>query len=243
MSQKRGREAHSKSYYQMAKILLAEDDPNLGFMLSDNLESLDHKVVWAKNGEEALEVYKKTEPEICLVDVMMPKMDGFVLAEKIREFDEFVPIIFLTAKSQEDDRLKGFEIGGDDYLTKPFSIKELAYRIQVFLRRKIQQEPSLAGSLEFGKSSYDLVNLSLTVGSGNFSLTQMEGQLLKMLLDHQNTLVKREDILEKIWGENDYFKGRSLDVFITRLRKYFKADPSIEIRNHHGVGFSLVVIN
>lgn len=227
----------------MAKILLAEDDANLGFMVSDNLESLDHEVVWAKNGEEALKVYQETSPEVCLVDVMMPKMDGFVLAEKIREFDEFVPIIFLTAKSQEDDRLKGFEIGGDDYLTKPFSIKELAYRIQVFLRRKIESEEIPAGSLEFGNSAYDLVNLSLNVNSSIFSLTQMEGQLLKMLLDHQNSLVKREEILEEIWGENDYFKGRSLDVFITRLRKYFKGDQLIEIRNHHGVGFSLVVIN
>lgn len=227
----------------MAKILLAEDDPNLGFMVSDYLESLDHTLTWAKNGVEALEIYEEAAPEICLVDVMMPKMDGFVLAEKIRELDEFVPIIFLTAKSQEDDRLKGFEIGGDDYLTKPFSIKELAYRIQVFLRRKVESPEPESNKLSFGNSSYDLVNLSLTVDSAGFSLTQMEGQLLKMLLDHQNTLVKREDILEEIWGENDYFKGRSLDVFITRLRKYFKGDDAIEIRNHHGVGFSLVVIN
>ncbi len=147
----------------MAKILLAEDDPNLGFMVSDNLEAMDHKVAWAKNGEEALKVYQGTSPEICLVDVMMPRMDGFVLAERIREIDEFVPIIFLTAKSQETDRLKGFEIGGDDYVIKPFSIKELAYRIKVFLRRKIESEEVSESDLQFGKCSYDLVNLSLTV--------------------------------------------------------------------------------
>lgn len=227
----------------MAKILLAEDDENLGFMVQDNLESIGHQVVWAKNGEQALLEYQQSEPEICLVDVMMPKMDGFVLTEKIREEDEFIPIIFLTAKSLEEDKLRGFEIGGDDYITKPFSMKELTYRIQVFLRRTI--EPASEGSkiISFGHSSYDVVNLHYSIGSKNFPLTQMEGQLMKMLLMKKNQLVKREDILEEIWGENDYFKGRSLDVFVTRLRKYLKADPSVEIKNHHGVGFSLIVHN
>jgi DNA-binding response OmpR family regulator len=138
----------------MAKILLAEDDENLGFMVQDNLESLDHKVIWAKNGEEALAFYKKESPEICLVDVMMPKMDGFVLAEKIRSIDEFVPIIFLTAKSLEEDRLKGFEIGGDDYITKPFSMKELAYRVQVFLKRSVESQNLSTQITEFGNSSF-----------------------------------------------------------------------------------------
>ncbi len=212
-------------------------------MVSDNLGSLDHEVHWAKNGEEALDLYDRTTPEICLVDVMMPKMDGFVLAEKIRALDEFVPIIFLTAKSLEEDRLRGFEIGGDDYITKPFSIKELAYRIQVFLRRTAESANTTSQIMEFGNSKYDVINICYLIDGEKHPLTQMEGQLLRMLLVNKGTLVKREDILEEIWGENDYFKGRSLDVFITRLRKYLKADPTIEIKNHHGVGFSLVELN
>ncbi len=236
-------EVNLQSHFLMAKILLAEDDENLGFMVCDNLESLEHSVAWAKNGEEALELYDRSKPEICLVDVMMPKMDGFVLAEKIRAIDEFVPIIFLTAKSLEEDKLRGFEIGGDDYITKPFSIKELAYRIQVFLRRTLDASSNSSQIITFGDSSYDAINICYSIGDEKHPLTQMEGQLLKMLLNNKGTLVKREDILEEIWGENDYFKGRSLDVFITRLRKYLKADPTIEIKNHHGVGFSLVEHN
>ncbi|MEP5613988.1 MAG: response regulator transcription factor [Cyclobacteriaceae bacterium] len=227
----------------MAKILLAEDDENLGFMVQDNLESMEHQVTWAKNGEEALARFDEAPHEICLVDVMMPKMDGFVLAEKIRSLDEFVPIIFLTAKSLEEDRLRGFEIGGDDYVTKPFSIKELGHRIQVFLRRSVDVLDSAPQVIEFGNSSYDAINICYKSGEQAFPLTQMEGQLLRMLLNRKGVLVKREDILEEIWGENDYFKGRSLDVFITRLRKYLKADQAVEIKNHHGVGFSLVVHN
>ncbi len=224
----------------MAKILLAEDDENLGFMICDNLGSLSYDIVWAKNGIEAHKLYQVSRPEICLVDVMMPQMDGFVLAKKIRENDEFTPIIFLTAKSLEEDRLKGFEIGADDYVTKPFSIRELTYRIQVFLRRK----PTAASSIDhisFGHSIYNPSNITYSCRQQSRSLTLMEGQLLKLLIDHRNKLVKRETILVEIWGENDYFKGRSLDVFVTRLRKYLRQDECLEIRNHHGVGFSLIV--
>ena len=225
----------------MAKILLAEDDENLGFMVSDNLESMGHRVIWAKNGEDALINYHNIKPDICLIDVMMPKMDGFVLAEKIRTIDEIIPILFLTAKSLEEDRLKGFEVGGDDYISKPFSMKELSYRIQVFLRRNAKEKDSSGNKISFGNCTYDPVNISCEVDEESYSMTQMEGQLLHMLLEQKNNLVKREVILEEIWGENDYFKGRSLDVFITRLRKYLKDDSSVEIKNHHGVGFSLIV--
>lgn len=223
----------------MAKLLLVEDDENLGFMLEDNLKDIGHTVFWAKNGIEGLEVFDRTKPELCIVDVMMPKMDGFELAEKIRQSDEFTPIIFLTAKSLEEDRLKGFEIGGDDYLTKPFSMKELSYRVNVFLRRTSVQKPADVGTIKFGSSSLDLENLQYSCKEKTFSLTQMEGQLLQLLLENRDRLVKRDYILEEIWGENDYFKGRSLDVFITRLRKYLKVDESLEIKNHHGVGFTL----
>lgn len=226
----------------MAKILLAEDDHNLGVMVEDNLAGLGYEIDWAKNGEEALAMFLRGSYELCLIDVMMPKMDGFELAVKIRARDEFIPILFLTAKSMEADRLKGFEVGGDDYITKPFSLKELDYRIRVFLRRSPGIE---ADGLEeityFSSSSFDPKNLIYKNQATQFSLTQMEAQLLTMLISNQNQLVKREVILEKIWGENDYFKGRSLDVFITRLRKYLKEDGGLEIRNHHGVGFCLMV--
>lgn len=226
----------------MAKILLAEDDDSLGFMTQDNLIILGHDVVWCKDGEEALTAFKKSSFEVCILDIMMPKMDGFELASNIRQISEFVPIIFLTAKSQEQDRLSGFEIGGDDYVTKPFSIKELGYRIEVFLRRNGSIHPTAhQQSMLFGNSSFDPQNLVYSFDETHLTLTQMEGNLLKMLLENKNTLVRRDHILEEIWGENDYFKGRSLDVFITRLRKYLKNDSSLEIKNHHGVGFSLLV--
>ncbi|MEQ9231118.1 MAG: response regulator transcription factor [Cyclobacteriaceae bacterium] len=217
-------------------ILFVEDDYNLGFMTKTGLEDAGFGVTWCQNGEEAWRAFR--DQDLCLIDIMMPKMDGFSLVEKIREKDEFVPILFLTAKSREEDRLKGFEIGGDDYISKPFSMKELVYRLQVFLKRKNSLLASQDAS-SFGKCRFDFANLSLQVNGAEKSLTQREGELLQMLLSHQNELVKREDILLKVWGANDYFMGRSLDVFISRLRKYLKEDESVEIKNHHGVGFLL----
>lgn len=224
----------------MAKqsILFAEDDSNLGFMTKEGLEEAGFEVTWCKNGEEAWKAFGGQD--ICLIDIMMPKMDGFTLAQKIRDKDDITPILFLTAKSQEEDRLKGFEIGGDDYISKPFSMQELVYRLNVFLKRTgpaLQSKPLLT----FGHCEYDAVNIEVLVKGVKKSLTQREGDLLHMLLQHPNELVKREDILIKIWGENDYFMGRSLDVFISRLRKYLKEDETIEIRNHHGVGFVLTI--
>lgn len=225
----------------MAKILLAEDDENLGFMLQDNLSEFGHEVSWAKNGLDALETYGTTKFDVCIIDVMMPKMDGFELARNIREADAFVPLLFLTAKSMEEDKLKGFEIGADDYITKPFSIKELDYRITVFLKRSGTSLHLPKRTISFGHSTYDAEELVYTCGPVTHSLTEMEAKLLELLVQHQNQLIRREVILEKIWGENDYFKGRSLDVFITRLRKYLKEDHTLEIRNHHGVGFCLKI--
>lgn len=228
----------------MANILLAEDDENLGFMIEDNLQSLGHDVKWCKDGIQAIKEFQQGSFEICVLDVMMPKMDGFELASKIREEDDIVPILFLTAKSQEEDRLSGFEVGGDDYVTKPFSMKELEYRINVFLRRNLTSiKPASSSKTNFGNSSFDENNLVYTHKDQKHSLTQMEGNLLSLLIQNKNQLIKREFILETIWGENDYFKGRSLDVFITRLRKYLKHDDTLEIRNHHGVGFSLIISN
>jgi two-component system response regulator VicR len=218
----------------LATILFAEDDYNLGLVTKDGLEEAGFAVNWCQNGEEAWKAF--SNQDICLIDIMMPRMDGFTLAEKIREKDEYIPILFLTAKSLEEDRLRGFEIGGDDYISKPFSMQELVFRLKVFLKRTGDSENSKS-IFEFGDCQFDLENLLLTVADQPQSLTQREGELLELLLNKRNQLVKREEILEKIWGENDYFMGRSLDVFISRLRKYTKADQSVEIKNHHGVGF------
>ncbi|MEM9896532.1 MAG: response regulator transcription factor [Bacteroidota bacterium] len=224
----------------MAKILLAEDDPNLAYMVKENLIEIGHQVYWASNGEEAYQLYKKDQMEIALVDVMMPLVDGFELASMIRAHDDVLPIIFLSAKSEEEDRLKGFGIGGDDYVTKPFSIRELEYKINVFVRRSIQEHQKRNEKVILGAFELDPVNLTLEIGEERINLTQMESQLLKMLADDRNRLISRSQILEKIWGEDDYFKGRSLDVFIARLRKYLAADRSLMIQNSHGVGFMLV---
>lgn len=221
-----------------ATILLAEDDENLGFVIKDRLSEHGFDIIHEKNGIRSFEKFFQSKIDLCLIDVMMPGLDGFSLAQNIREKDELVPIIFLTAKSMAEDKLRGFEIGGDDYVTKPFSMDELIYRINVFLRRQsaVPETPEL---IQLGKLNVDLRNLVIGNGKEKISLTQMEADLLKMLIDSQNKLIKREDILIEIWGENDYFKGRSLDVFISRLRKYLKLDPKLEIRNHHGVGFTL----
>jgi DNA-binding response OmpR family regulator len=224
-----------------AKILLAEDDDSLGFVIEDHLTEAGYEVCWAKNGKEGLAAFSDQHPDLCILDVMMPQMDGFTLAKTIRKKDEFIPILFLTAREQEEDRLRGFEVGGDDYICKPFSMQELLYRVRVFLRRSAERsEPApTTDTVQIGSYTFDLQDQKLVFNHQTHHLTYMESQLLQMLAESKNQIVKREDILLKIWGENDYFKGRSLDVFISRLRKYLSGDPSITIKNHHGVGFSL----
>lgn len=220
-------------------IFLVEDDDSLGFVTQDNLLEEGYDVAWYKNGSQAWEAFEQGEFDLCLLDVMLPAVDGFELARRIRSVNEFVPIIFLTARVQEEDRLVGFEIGGDDYISKPFSMKELLYRVAVFMRRTSQGARSSATEEQIGAYEFDQDNLKLIHEQESIDLTQMEGQLLTMLLEKQGELVRREDILVRIWGENDYFKGRSLDVFISRLRKYLRHDESLSIKNHHGVGFTL----
>ncbi len=223
------------------KILLVEDDPNLLFVIEDHLTLAGFEVYSASDGQSGLQRFQNVKVDLCLLDVMMPKMDGFTLAQEIRKRNELVPIIFLTARSMEPDRLKGFEIGGDDYIAKPFSMEELTYRIKVFIRRSDSGQPiPNKQSISFGSLNYDNTNLCVITPTTKIQMTQMEASLLHMLLSNRNELVKREEILVKIWGENDYFKGRSLDVFISRLRKYIKEDASLEIKNHHGVGFTLI---
>lgn len=223
-----------------SRILLVEDDPNLSFVIEDHLALAGYDVKACADGEKALLQFQQLAFDLCIVDVMMPRMDGFTLVEHLRKQNEFIPILFLTARSMEQDRLRGFEIGGDDYITKPFSMQELLYRVKVFLRRSGGETSTQDTGCLLGKYLLDEVNLHLQLGDMKIQLTQMEADLLKMLMNHRNQLVKREEILVAIWGENDYFKGRSLDVFISRLRKYLKEDDMLEIRNHHGVGFTLV---
>jgi DNA-binding response OmpR family regulator len=227
----------------MDRILLIEDDQSLGFLIQDNLENNGYEVKWIQHGKDAENV-QVDNFDICLIDVMLPGMDGFTLTEKIREENEYIPILFITARSKEEDRLRGFAIGGDDYITKPFSVKELLYRISVFIRRtKAQQQLKTESWRQVGVFSFSQDHLLLKSGDLSINLTQKEADLLNMLLKSSGQVVKRKDILEQIWGEDDYFKGRSLDVFISRLRKYLKSDNNLEIRNHHGVGFSLITLS
>lgn len=220
-------------------ILLVEDDPNLGEVLNAFLEMEGFTVSLARDGEEGYEKFSKSKYNICLLDVMLPKMDGFSLGKMIRKKDKDIPIIFLTAKSLKEDKLKGFDLGGDDYITKPFDEDELVRRINAILKRTTSVQDTSALSFKLGNFEYNHVNLTLRIDENESRITQKEGEVLYMLLQSKNNVVRREDILVKVWGENDYFMGRSLDVFITKLRKHLKPDPQVKIENVHGVGFIL----
>lgn len=220
-----------------ANILLAEDDLSLGYVIKDNLEQDGYKVVLCPDGDEALLSFGKENFDLCLLDVMMPHKDGFSVAKKIRQKSDLVPILFITAKSMEEDRLKGFATGADDYITKPFSMKELIKRIEVFLRRTKKLHADTTQEFSIGKLRFSYTDLKIYNGSEPSNLTQKEADLLKFLCEHPNHILKREEVLLNVWGKDDYFLGRSMDVFITKLRKHFKADPEINLETIHGVGF------
>lgn len=224
----------------MPNILLAEDDPALGVVIKDNLEQSGYVVKLATDGQQAVELFNESTFDICLLDVMLPKTDGFEVAQSIRQHSEEVPILFLTAKSMEEDRITGFQSGGDDYITKPFSMKELVLRIEVFLKRSSASNTE-NNSYSLGHYTFDYNNLTLSSENTSHQLTPKEALVLKYLCDNKSKVVKRNDILNAVWGTDDYFLGRSMDVFISRLRKYLKADPNISIKNIHGVGFTLDV--
>ncbi|WP_304235125.1 response regulator transcription factor [Jiulongibacter sediminis] len=225
----------------MAKILYVEDDENLGFVTKDNLEEEGFEIVHYPDGKEAFKNFKKDKFDLCLLDVNLPELDGFSLAEKIREQNQHIPIIFLTAKTLQEDKIEGLKIGGDDYITKPFSIEELTLRIKVFLKRStIADEEEETGEYEIGKFQFSYPQLILDSEEGEQKLTHREAEVLKFLCDRQNKVIKREDILTQIWGRDDYFLGRSLDVFITRIRKMLKSDDNLKIENVHGVGFRFI---
>jgi DNA-binding response OmpR family regulator len=227
---------------QKTKILVAEDDLQLGFIIKDNLEEAGFDVINCPDGETAWEYYQKTEPDLCILDVNMPYRDGFSLARKIRQRSDVVPILFLTAKSMEEDKLKGFASGADDYVVKPFSMKELLSRINVFLRRsKPFMQTQGPGSFTIGKLTFIPAELKLISPDENISLTQREAELLTFLCEHPNKILKREEILLHVWGKNDFFLGRSMDVFLARLRKMLAAEPSVNIETIHKVGFRFVM--
>ena len=226
-------------------ILLAEDDPNLSLVLKDYLEMLGYNVLLCRDGVEALTVFKTTHFDLCIFDVMMPRKDGFALAQEIRDMNDKIPIIFLTAKSLKDDRVRGFKAGCDDYITKPFSTEELSLRISAILKRCLIMSHSgenIAGNIyKIGIFEFDAGNMILRSDDFEKKLTRKEASLLKLLTEHRNQLLPREKALKKIWGGNDYFIGRSMDVFIAKLRSYLKSDPNINIVNVHGTGFRLQV--
>ncbi len=224
-----------------ARILYVEDDESLSFITKDQLELEDYTVTHCVNGKDAWTMFKKNEYDLCLLDVMLPQLDGFELARKIRGVSKHIPILFLTAKSMQEDKMEGFLLGGDDYVTKPYSFDELKMRIEVFLRRRkiIQEAPKEA--LRIGKYAFDYANLDLSTNGHTKGLTQREADILYYLAKRPNQVIRRSDILEDIWGKDDYFYGRSLDVFISRLRKYLSEDPSLSIENVHSVGFKLSI--
>lgn len=229
-----------------AKILYVEDDLTLSFVTKDNLEMQGYQIVFADNGASALDIFNQEGPfDMCIFDVMLPEMDGFELAKRIRQNDEQVPIIFLTAKSTKEDKIFGLKLGADDYITKPFSIEELVLKIEIFLKRSKRIVGQIANPIQhlFGQFTFDVQNQQLSNKGKVSQLTQRESDLLKILCLHINTIVKRDDILKQVWGDDHYFASRSLDVFISRLRKHLKSDKSIKIENIHNVGFRLKTKN
>ncbi len=223
-----------------ARILLAEDDINLGSLLSQYLIAKNFDTELFNDGEKAWEGFQQKHFDICILDVMMPKKDGFTLAKDIRGIDQNVPIIFLTAKTLKDDVLEGFKIGADDYITKPFVMDELLFRIEAILRRiEVQDEGD--GTYDIGNYQFDVYKQQLTIGGETIKLTTKEAELLQLLCMNKNKILERNLALRRIWKDDNYFNARSMDVYITKLRKHLKGDERIEIINVHGKGYKLIV--
>lgn len=228
---------------QRANVLLVEDDSNLGFVIQDNLRLKKFNVSLYADGQSALKAFLNNTFDICLLDVMLPKKDGFELAAEIRELNKNIPIIFLTAKSMTEDKIKGFKVGGDDYITKPFDFEELLLRIEAILKRTLE-ESSVSGSdvtFTLGKYTFEPENQRLLINTEEIKLTKKERDLLKLLCLQQNKILSRELTLKTIWGNDDYFSGRSMDVFISKIRKHLHQDDRIKIINIHGVGFKMII--
>jgi len=228
------------------KILLVEDDEALRFIVKDNLEQNNYKVEVAENGEIALQLFNRNNYDIIILDVMLPKVDGFEVARTIRKSNEQVPIIFLTARSMTEDKITALTLGADDYIPKPFSMEELLLKIKIFLKRS--RAHPVSNSIEtkniiIGKYIFHPEELTLSINGNSRTLTLKEAELIRFFAENSNKVLSRNEILDKVWGSNDYFLGRSLDVFISRLRKYFIEDSGIKIINLHGIGFRFSIKN
>ena len=222
------------------KILLAEDDTNLGMLLKEYLRAKGFETVLCEDGEVAYEAFLNQPFDICILDVMMPKKDGFTLAQEIRAANAEIPIIFLTAKTLKEDILEGFKIGADDYITKPFSMEELTFRIEAILRRVRGKRNKESNIYKIGRFTFDTQKQILSIDGKNTKLTTKESELLGLLCAHANEILQRDFALKTIWIDDNYFNARSMDVYITKLRKHLKEDPSIEIINIHGKGYKLI---
>lgn len=223
-----------------AQILLVEDDPALGFVIQDTLKDAGYTVHLCRDGKEGLKQFNTHRYHLCILDVMLPRKDGFELARDIRKIDREVPIVFLTAKSVLRDKVEGFKSGADDYITKPFSNQEFLLRVEALLRRNLGSgDREETGVFQLGKYRFDADNLSLSLDGDERTLTKKESGILKILAERKNQVIERELLTNLVWGDDSYFVGRSLDVFITKLRKHLAADPDVAITNVHGVGFKL----
>ncbi|MBO5085591.1 MAG: response regulator transcription factor [Bacteroidaceae bacterium] len=222
-------------------ILLCEDDENLGMLLREYLNAKGYNAELCPDGDAGYKAFLKNKYDLCVLDVMMPKMDGFTLAGEIRKVNTEIPIIFLTAKTLKEDVLEGFKIGADDYLTKPFSMEELTFRIEAILRRVHGKKNKDTSIYQIGRFTFDTQKQLLTIGDRQTKLTTKESELLSLLCAHANEILQRDFALKSIWIDDNYFNARSMDVYITKLRKHLKEDPDVEIINIHGKGYKLII--
>ena len=225
----------------MASVLLAEDDFDFGSILKQYLEIHDHQVTWAKDGEEALDCFTNAPFDLCLFDVMMPKMDGFTLASKVVELKPEIPFVFLTAKKLKEDKITGLKLGADDYIVKPFEADILVLRLKNILKRTRRVQLENEEVHKIGTFEFDSINHKLSSAEHEQRLTEKEAILIQYLYQHKNKMIKRVDLLKDVWGNDDFFSGRSMDVFISRLRKYFKQDSNIRIESVRGVGLTFII--
>lgn len=220
-------------------LLYVEDELSLGKITSDTLKKNEFNVIWAKDGFEALEFLSNNKIDICVIDVMLPKLDGFKLVMEIRKNNKLLPVLFLTARVLTEDVLKGFEIGGNDYLKKPFSIEELIFRIKELVKRN--NISNISNIYQIGRYVFNYTKMEIYLDDQKIGLTHRENEIIKRLYVNVNDVVNRSEILQELWGDDSYYNGRSLDVFMTKIRKYFSADPSILIKNIRGVGYKLII--
>ncbi|UFH55861.1 response regulator transcription factor [Spirosoma sp. KNUC1025] len=227
----------------MATVLLVEDEAALGMIVRDSLEVRGFRVVYGSNGEEGYKLFQQEQPDIIVADVMMPELDGFSMAERIRRDDALTPILFLTARSQTNDVVRGFELGGNDYLKKPFSLDELIVRINALLRRNspVNRPTPTTDQLTIGRYQFDPPKQKLVFDDQTVLLSHREAELLRRLHEKRNQVLERNAVLLELWGDDSFFNGRSLDVFITRLRRHLRHDPQIQIINIRGIGYKLIV--